>query len=399
MKTKRLQPLALCVLSSFGFAQADIIEFDLSPAGTPGLSPANEVPAFVGTGSGGEISGGIFFDTTTSVLTFAMGYGSAGGFTNLTGAAIGAHIHSPGAAGVNAPVLHDLAPFRFPASPNAALGGVIFGSLLYTPAEAADLLANLQYVNIHTVDRPGGEIRGQLIRVNAAPSIIEPLDATVECGVSTSFSATVSDFDGNAVQVVWTLNGAPVQTDNIPAGAAPSSAVLTYTAALHDEGVNTLTLTATDSFGNVTVASSSITVEDTIAPVIDSLSVNPKVLWPPNHKMVPVRVSAEITDACGETTWEIISITSNQAVDAKGSGNTSPDWLITGDHTASLRAERAGPAKGGRIYTLTVQATDEAGNQSELSTVRVLVPHDQGKGGDKDKDKDKDKGKGKGKNK
>ena len=95
--------------------------------------------------------------------------------------------------------------------------------------------------------------------------------------------------------------------------------------------------------------------------------------------MVPVTITAQVADACSETTWKIISISSNQAVDAKGSGNTSPDWLITGDKTASLRAERTGKDKGGRIYTITIQATDEAGNQSAAATVTVTVPHDQGK--------------------
>ena len=398
MKTKYLRPFALCFISSIGLAPADIIPFDLSPAGTNnavGLRPANEVPAVLNsTGSGNEISGGITFNTDTSILSFSMGYGSSTGFTDLTGAATVLHIHGPAGVGGTAPPLFNLASVHFP-SPVPATGGLIFGSIQYNSAQAASLLAGQQYVNIHTSTNTGGEIRGQLIRQNASPNVIPPLNATVECGVPVSFSATVSDFDGDAVQVVWSLNGEPVQTDNIAAGQPPTKSVLTYTGALHDVGLNTLTVTATDSVQNVTISSATITVQDTIAPVIASLTVSPKVLWPPNHKMVPIRVTADVVDACGETTWKILSVTSNQAVDAKGSGNTSPDWLITGDQTVSLRAERAGPDKGGRVYTITVQATDEAGNQSATATVTVLVPHNQGKGGGKDKNKDKDKGKGK----
>ena len=273
--------------------------------------------------------------------------------------------------------MFDLASVHFPAA-IPTKGGVIFGSVTYPAAEATSLLAGLNYVNIHTVANGGGEIRGQLIRQNAAPGIVGPVDSTEECGEVVTYSATVSDFDGDAVKAVWTVNGAPVETDNIPAGSAPTSAVIQYSAALPD-GVNTIGLIATDSSGNVSTFSSTITVEDTIAPVIVSVSADPKVLWPPNHKMIPVTVKAKVTDACGPTTWEILSVTSNQAVDAKGSGNTSPDWKITGDHTVSLRAERTGKDKGGRIYTITLQATDEAGNTSETSTVRVTVPHNQGK--------------------
>lgn len=369
----------LALLPTMTFAGAAIIEFDLSPsviAATDGLRPANEVPAVVtSTGSGNWISSGITFDTTTSTLSFAMGYGSAAGFTDLTGAATVLHIHGPAAAGANTGVLFDLAPVHFPAAVPAK-GGIIYGSIIYNPAQAAQLLAGLNYVNIHTAANTGGELRGQLIRVNSAPEVVCPAAATVECGVSVTYNANVSDIDGDAVQVVWTLNGVAVETDDFAAAAPTTNGVASYTATLPG-GINTLGLTATDSSGNVTTCSSTITVVDTIAPVIVSASVKPKVLWPPNHKMVDVKLSAVVTDACGPTTWKIISVTSNQAVGGKGSGNTSPDWRITSNHTVSLRAERSGKGKAGRVYTIIVEATDGAGNKSARSTVTVTVPHDQ----------------------
>lgn len=378
----RLAGTAIALISSVALVQAEIIDIDLSPAGSDaavGLSPANEVPANASTGSGNAISGGISFDTDTSTLTFAMGYGSAAGFTDLTGAAIGLHIHGPAAVGVNAPVIFNLAPVHFPAA-DPTKGGVIFGSVIYSPAQATDLLAGLNYVNIHTAAFPGGEIRGQLIPdPNDAPVVVCPANATVECAESVIYTATVTDADGDAVEVVWTLNGEEVQVDQIAAADPTSGAELEYTAVL-PEGVNTLTVTATDSEGEVSTCSSTITVTDTTPPVIVSASVNPKELWPPNHKMIPVRVSAVVTDACSETTWKIVSITSSEAVDVIGSGNTAPDWQITGDETANLRAERSGTNKAGRVYTITIQATDEAGNVSAPTTVAVTVPHDKGKG-------------------
>ncbi len=380
-RTSLVRNSMLALLSTITFAGAAVIEFDLSPsatAATDGLRPANEVPAVVtSTGSGNWISSGISFDTTTSTLSFAMGYGSAAGFTDLTGSATSLHIHGPAAAGVNSGVMFNLASLHFPAA-IPAKGGVIYGSVIYNATQAAQLLAGLNYVNIHTAANPGGELRGQLIRVNAAPDVTCPADATVECGTPVTYTANVSDIDGDAVQVIWTLNGVAVETDNIAATAPTTNATASYTATLPD-GINILGLTATDSAGNVTTCTSVITVVDTIAPVIVSTSVNTKVLWPPNHKMVAVKVSAVVTDACGPTTWKIVAVTSNQAVDAKGSGNTSPDWRITDDHSVSLRAERSGRDKGGRIYTIIVQATDEAGNKSALSSVTVAVPHDQRK--------------------
>jgi hypothetical protein len=63
---------------------------------------------------------------------------------------------------------------------------------------------------------------------------------------------------------------------------------------------------------------------------------------------------------------------------ASGDGNTSVDWRITGDHTVLLRAERSGNG-GGRIYFITVRASDASGNRSQTKTVTVTVPKSQGK--------------------
>src|SRR5262245_49989738 len=102
--------LLLATLSS----QAALIHFDLSPPGTDvavGLSPSNQVPAVNNsTGSGNTISGGIVLDTDSSMLQVAVGYGSAAGFTDLTGVPIAMHIHSAAPPGQNAGVLVDLAP-------------------------------------------------------------------------------------------------------------------------------------------------------------------------------------------------------------------------------------------------------------------------------------------------
>ena len=372
--------IALC--SAVTVSHAAIIQFDLSPPGTDaavGMNPANEVPAVTNsTGSGGEISGGISFDTVAGTLTFAIGYGSSAGFTDLTGPAVSMHIHGPAGAGTNAPVLINLAPFHFAAA-NPGQGGVIIGSVVYATNQVADLFAGLNYVNVHTATNAGGEIRGQLIPlVNVPPEVACPGAATVECGPAATLSATVSDADGEPLQVVWTLNGVPVQTNNIAAGGPPTSAVVLFTASL-PLGTNTLSVAATDSTGNTTSCSTTVIVVDTIAPIITAASANPNVLWPPNHKMVAVRVRATVTDDCGPTAWRIISVSSNEAVNGNGDGNTSPDWEITGDHTVNLRAERSGRNKAGRIYTVTVRAADATGNLSDSSTVSVTVPHDKGK--------------------
>jgi hypothetical protein len=365
-------------------SHAALVQFNLSPHGTDvavGLSPSNQVPAVTNsTGSGDAISGGIVLDTDTLVFGFAIGYGSAAGFTDLSGAPIAMHIHGPAAPGQNAGVILDLAPFNFQAS-NPALGGVIVGTVMFPTNAVSNLLAGLTYVNIHTALNPDGEIRGQLIPAivsNAPPTISCSATSTVECGTPATVNALVSDPDGDPMTVVWSVNGVSFQTNKLAASAPGASVNLSANISL-PLGTNVVTVTTTDIVNNTASCSTVITVVDTIPPVITHVTASPATLWPPNHKLLTVQVHADVTDICGPTTWKIVSVSSNESVDGQGDGHTSPDWMITGDHTVKLRAERSGKGNG-RIYTITVQATDAAGNVSELKSVTVTVPHSHGKG-------------------
>src|SRR3982074_3069831 len=83
----------LTLLSSLAVSQADITQFNLV---TGGLTPGHEVPARTNsTGSGDKILDGISYDSNTALLTFHIGYGSAQGFTDLTGPATSANIQGP----------------------------------------------------------------------------------------------------------------------------------------------------------------------------------------------------------------------------------------------------------------------------------------------------------------
>jgi len=93
--------------------------------------------------------------------------------------------------------------------------------------------------------------------------------------------------------------------------------------------------------------------------------------------MVPVTVTAVATDVCSATVCRVTSISSNEPENGNGDGNTAPDWTIDGPLAVSLRAERSGGA-GGRVYTLTIQCSDVAGN-SATAPVTVTVPANQGK--------------------
>jgi hypothetical protein len=77
-------------------------------------------------------------------------------YSGLSGPATGGHIHGPATPGQNAGVL-----VPFTGNLNAQ---PVQGQMQITPAITGHLAAGHLYVNIHTAQFPGGEIRGQLRR-------------------------------------------------------------------------------------------------------------------------------------------------------------------------------------------------------------------------------------------
>lgn len=108
---------------------------------TATLSAAQQVPPVTSNGSGTAM-----MTLDGDKLTYDIEY------KDLTGPATAAHIHGPAAAGANAGVL---VPFANPASP-------IKGTVNLTPEQLTDLKDGKTYVNIHTAQNKGGEIRGQI---------------------------------------------------------------------------------------------------------------------------------------------------------------------------------------------------------------------------------------------
>lgn len=109
--------------------------------------PTNNSPA---TGFG-------LFALDGNTLTFSIAY------RGLTATATAAHIHGPVDTSTNAPVLIDLGPYN-----GGAWGttGTLSGVVVLSDLHKSYLLAGKTYVNVHNVNFPGGEIRGQLAPVN-----------------------------------------------------------------------------------------------------------------------------------------------------------------------------------------------------------------------------------------
>jgi len=107
---------------------------------------------------------------------------------------------------------------------------------------------------------------------------------------------------------------------------------------------------------------------------------NITLLWPPSHKLVPITATLTTTDVCNAApTLELVSITSNEPDNGLGDGDTTGDIqgavIGTDDRTFLLRSERSGPG-GGRVYTVTYQASDASGNTTTKQAF-VSVPKNQ----------------------
>ncbi len=137
---KKRAIFAAAALTSFLFVPLASAQTVAYKADLKGLS---EVPANSTMGTG---TANVTFDPATKLLKWTVTY------SGLTGPATMGHFHGPAEPGKNAPVV---IPFAKPASP-------IEGSTTLTDAQAADLAAGKWYVNIHTAEHKGGEIRGQV---------------------------------------------------------------------------------------------------------------------------------------------------------------------------------------------------------------------------------------------
>jgi hypothetical protein len=124
---------------------------------------------------------------------------------------------------------------------------------------------------------------------------------------------------------------------------------------------------------------------------------DPAVLWPPNHKMVPVTISwtenAEPTEVLPDQNTLSADSVSSVGVDDKGSGQPTkkqgPDYSGVPTTSSSvpdgqaatvtvyIRAERSGTDKAGRTYTINL--TCKSGDDLDGHAMAVVtVPHDMG---------------------
>jgi hypothetical protein len=102
-----------------------------------------------------------------------------------------------------------------------------------------------------------------------------------------------------------------------------------------------------------------VLVTDNESPELSPLSLSRDKLWPASNKMKKVTVSYSASDNSG---------TVNTTIAVKSNANDGEkDWEIVNDRLIRLKASRLADDKP-RIYSITVTATDEAGNKTKRTT-------------------------------
>jgi endonuclease G, mitochondrial len=123
---------------------------------------------------------------------------------------------------------------------------------------------------------------------------------------------------------------------------------------------------AGDANFTTAAATSTLTVIDTSAPLIERLTATPGELTVPNHKLIDVTLSYVALDIGSAPTCSL-SVTSSESANAFGDGSTSIDWRVLDATHLQLRAERSGLGNG-RQYFVKVTCSDAAGNASSATT-------------------------------
>ena len=144
----RLRYVVVLAVAALAFASPALADTGFSAS----LDGLQEVGPNASPGTG---SATLVLDNAQANLSYVVTY------SGLTAARTAAHIHGPAAPGVNAGVLHGLL------NQTGTTSGSANGVWAIPAAQLPNLFNGLMYLNIHTGNFPGGEIRGQ---INGAPT-------------------------------------------------------------------------------------------------------------------------------------------------------------------------------------------------------------------------------------
>ena len=252
-------------------------------------------------------------------------------------------------------------------------GNVLGGAVITFTSSAIDLVSG----NVATTCSP---VSGSVLAVGTTTVTCSATDTAGITGTKTlavtvvDTTAPVVSLNGSAIVTIeigsaWVDPGASAR-DIVSgvlgvgiAGAVNTGVVGTYT----------LTYRSTDAAQNAGSVTRTVKVADRQAPVVTIAASPSTLIWSPNKVMKPVTISGVITDPT-------LTAASFKVVDEYG--RIQPSGTLTVATTGAysvvvmLEAYRNGTDADGRLYTISVTATDASGNVRTVATY-VRVPHSQ----------------------
>lgn len=168
---KKILATTICTLLSLAVSQqvsAQTIRFDFQGNGGFGLLPENEVPAVTtSSATGGETGSGLVYDLATNILNVSFNFsGLTNGLADIGNGGI--HIHDAGAVdpfGSNGGIVFSLNSGASNVAIGSTSGSIMTSTTALSQSQEDALLNGQFYVNIHSGEFNGGELRGNLVAV------------------------------------------------------------------------------------------------------------------------------------------------------------------------------------------------------------------------------------------
>jgi hypothetical protein len=227
----------------------------------------------------------------------------------------------------------------------------------------------------------GSATKSATLTVQANTATTKPNDQAVCQGATASFSTTASGT--GPFSFVWKKGVTVLNNGDFGGRVTITSGSTASTLTISNVQPADAGSYSVETTGHCSTATQSATLAVNSGPPTITLIGNTIELWPPNHSYHSFNVSdfvASASDGCDASvnvnSVYITKVTSDEAENGNGSGNTLNDIVIAANcKSVQLRAEREGGGDG-RVYTIFFSVRDAAGNVGTAST-KVVVPHSQ----------------------
>ena len=149
MKLRVIPMMALAILVVANVASATHYRATITVSGSQEVNPPVGIP---GTGNAS-----VYINTVSNTIDLK------GSYSGMTSNVSASHFHGPANPGQNAGV-------KIGVTNTGGTSGTVTFNGVYNQADEADILAGRWYLNIHTANNTGGEIRGQVVLAEIVPA-------------------------------------------------------------------------------------------------------------------------------------------------------------------------------------------------------------------------------------